>query len=61
MTIKHLLIKIPRRIKVLWGRVLIYMLGQSGDFEFYADMILYNKLRRWIDENKTNHDTNRNN
>ena len=47
--VKENLIKLPRPMRIWWGKVFIYMLGKLGTDEFYNDMILYNELRKWID------------
>lgn len=49
--IKSQLIKLPRQFRIWCGKVFIYMLGKIGTDEFLNDIILYNELRLWIDNN----------
>ena len=49
--IKKNLIKLPRKFRIWWGKVFIYMLGTVGTDEFPNDITLYNELRLWIDTN----------
>lgn len=46
---KSLLIKLPRRFRILWGKAFIYMLGRVGTDEFYNDINLFNELSHWIE------------
>jgi len=49
--IKKNLIKLPRKFRIWWGKMFIYMLGTIGTDEFPNDITLYNELRLWIDTN----------
>ncbi len=47
--IKKILIKLPRRFRLFFGNIFIYMLGRIGTHEFENDIVLFNELRLWID------------
>jgi uncharacterized protein YfaT (DUF1175 family) len=47
--IKNNLCRLPRRYRVWFGKIFIYMLGTIGTHEFKDDIILYNELKRWVD------------
>lgn len=49
--IKEQLIKLPRKVRIYYGRIFLYMLGKVGTHEFYNDITLYNELKLWIDTN----------
>ena len=49
---KHLLIKLPRKFRIWWGTIFIYMLGRHGTNEFNEDFLLYLELQKWIEQNK---------
>ncbi len=49
---KKLLIKLPRKFRVWWGEMFIYMLGKCGTNEFNDDFLLYLELQKWLDLNK---------
>jgi hypothetical protein len=46
---KSLLIKLPRRFRIWWDTIFMYMLGRCGTHEFRNDINLYNELRLWIE------------
>jgi len=48
---KGLLIKLPRKFRLWWGKVFIHMLGKHGTHEFVNDINLWNELRIWLDAN----------
>ncbi len=48
--IKNNLVRLPRKFRILWGKIFMYMLGTIGTCEFKDDFILYNELKRWIDQ-----------
>ena len=49
---KKILIKLPRKFRVWWGEMFIYMLGKHGSNEFNDDFLLYLELQKWLDLNK---------
>ncbi len=50
--IKTSLIKLPRPIRVWWGKYFLYMLGKIGTNEWYNDIVLYKELELWIKNQK---------
>jgi hypothetical protein len=52
--IKSKIIYLPRPFRIWWGKCFLYMLGKVGTREFKDDVILYNELHRWVEnEGKT--------
>lgn len=46
--IKNNLVRLPRKFRIYFGKVFIYMLGRVGTHEFNNDIVLYNELSLWI-------------
>ena len=50
--VKRLIIRLPRKFRIWWSRVFIYMLGGNSEaWEITNDITLYNELRLWVDKN----------
>jgi len=49
--IKNNLVRLPRKFRILFGKIFIHMLGTIGTHEFDDDIILYNELSKWIGSN----------
>lgn len=50
--IKKNLIFLPRKARVYFGRVFLYMLGRLGYDEFPLDIPLQMELKKWVELNK---------
>jgi len=46
--IKSKLVSLPRKFRVWWGMVFLYMLGKFGTHEVPNDINLYNELSLWV-------------
>lgn len=46
--IKNNLVRLPRKFRIYFGKIFLYMLGRIGTHELYNDIVLYNELSLWV-------------
>jgi hypothetical protein len=46
--IKNNLVRLPRKFRIYFGKMFLYMLGRIGTHEFNNDIVLYNELSLWV-------------
>jgi uncharacterized protein YfaT (DUF1175 family) len=43
------MIKLPRPLRIWFGKCFLYMLGKWGTDEVKNDIVLYNELKLWVE------------
>ena len=40
--------RLPRKFRIYFGKIFLYMLGRIGTREFNDDIVLFNELSLWV-------------